>query len=366
MNIEVRAPQRSARAKLDIVDCDFHPKLTLAQLRPYLSNQWWNYLETYGNRARHGYVKGYAYPKMTPQAARRDAWPPTGGLPASDLDFVREQHFDLYGVNVAIMNPLSPTGQGDQNVELSIAMATAANEAQLEQWVAREPRCKASVVVPYEDGPASAAEIRRRAGNRGFAQVFMLSRTSEAAGRRRYWPIYEAAVEAGLPVGIHVFGYSGWPMTSSGWPSFYIEEMTEHATSAQAMVTSMIMEGIFERLPELKVVLIESGFGWLPALGWRLDKHWKRLKDEVPHLNMAPSEYIRKHFWVTTQPMEETEEPDHLHDVMNWIGMDRIMFSSDYPHWDFDDPFVSLPPFLTEEQRRMIYAGNARGLYRLD
>ena len=94
------------------------------------------------------------------------------------------------------------------------------------------------------------------------------------------------------------------------------------------MVTSFIMEGMFERLPELKVVLIECGFGWLPALGWRLDKHWKRLKDEVPHLKMAPSEYIRKHFWVTTQPMEETENPDHLIEVMNWIGMDRIMFSS--------------------------------------
>lgn len=366
MNIEVRAPQRAGKTKLDIVDCDFHPKLTLAQMRPYLSNQWWNYLETYGNRSRHGYVKGYAYPKMTPQAARRDAWPPGGGLPASDLDFVRQQHFDLYGVNAAIMNPLSPTGQGDQNVELSIAMATAANEAQVEHWVAQEPRCRASVVVPYEDGPASAAEIRRRAGNRNFAQVFMLSRTGEAAGRRRYWPIYEAAVEAGLPVGIHVFGYSGWPMTNSGWPSFYIEEMTEHATSAQAMVTSMIMEGIFERLPDLKVVLIESGFGWLPALGWRLDKHWKRLKDEVPHLKMAPSEYIRKHFWVTTQPMEETEEPEHLINVMTWIGFDRIMFSSDYPHWDFDDPFLALPPSLTDEQRRMIYAGNARALYRLD
>ena len=54
----------------------------------------------------------------------------------------------------------------------------------------------------------------------------------------------------------------------------------------------MIMEGMFERWPELKIVLIECGFGWLPALGWRLDKHWKRLKDEVPHLKTAPSEYI--------------------------------------------------------------------------
>jgi predicted TIM-barrel fold metal-dependent hydrolase len=366
MNVEIRARERKTETKLDIVDCDFHPKMTLEQLRPYLSNQWWSYLQTYGNRSRHGYAKGYAYPKMTPQAARRDAWPPSGGLPASDLDFCRKQHLDFYGINYAIMNPLSPTGQGDQNVELSIAMATAANEAQLAHWSDKDSRLKSSVVVPYEDGAASAAEIHKRAGDRRFAQVFMLSRTGEASGRKRYWPIYQAAVDAGLPVGIHAFGYSGWPMTSSGYPSFYIEEMTEHATSAQVMVTSMIMEGIFERWPELKVVLIECGFGWLPALGWRLDKHWKRLKDEVPHLKMAPSEYIKKHFWVTTQPMEETEEPDHLIEVMNWIGMERIMFSSDYPHWDFDDPFVSLPPSLTEAQRRMIYSGNARSLYRLD
>ena len=76
MNIEVRARERTQDTKLDIVDCDFHPKLTIEQMRPYLSNQWWNYLQTIGNRSRHGYAKGYAYPKMTPQAARRDAWPP--------------------------------------------------------------------------------------------------------------------------------------------------------------------------------------------------------------------------------------------------------------------------------------------------
>ena len=112
-------------------------------------------------------------------------------------------------------------------------------------------------------------------------------------------------------------------------------------------------------------MLIESGFGWLPALGWRLDKHWKRLRDEVPHLKRAPSEYLREHFWVSTQPMEEAENPEHLIDAMRWVGFDRILFASDYPHWDFDDPMLALPPQLSEERRRMIYSGNARALYRL-
>jgi hypothetical protein len=118
---------------------------------------------------------------------------------------------------------------------------------------------------------------------------------------------------------------------------------SEHATSAQAVVTSMIMEGLFERYRDLKVVLIECGFGWLPALGWRLDKHWSRLRQEVPHLARAPSEYIREHFYVTTQPMEETEDPSHAVDAMRWIGIERILLASDYPHWDIDDPVMAIP-----------------------
>jgi hypothetical protein len=365
MNMELRAPLRAQKSKVEIVDCDLHPKIGLEQLKPHLSDRWWQYLQTYGIRQRHAYVKGYPFPKAAPQAARRDAWPPTGGLPASDLDFLRKQHLDAYGIGHAIMNPLSPSGLGEQNVEFSAAMATAANEAQAEFWVGQEPRLRASICVPYEDGPAAAREIKRCAGRKEFAQVFMLSRTTEALGRRRYWPIYEAAVEAGLPVGIHVFGYSGWAATNTGWPSFYIEEMTEHATSSQALITSFLMEGVFERYRDLKVVLIESGFGWLPALGWRLDRNWKRMRDEVPHLKRAPSEYMREHLWVTTQPMEETEKPEHLIDLMNWIGLDRILFSSDYPHWDFDDPFVAMPSSLADEQRRRIYAGNAKALYGL-
>jgi uncharacterized protein len=128
----------------------------------------------------------------------------------------------------------------------------------------------------------------------------------------------------------------------------------------------MIMEGVFERFPTLKVVLIEAGFAWLAALGWRLDRNWKRLKAEVPHLKKAPSEYIREHFWITTQPMEEPEKPQHLMNVMDWIGWDRVLFASDYPHWDFDDPHVAIPPSFGEERRRKVFSGNAAKLYGLE
>ena len=96
--------------------------------------------------------------------------------------------------------------------------------------------------------------------------MLLLSRTAEPLGQRRYWPIYEAAAEADLPVGIHAFGNGGWPDTAGGWPSYYIEEMVGHAQCQQAVLTSLILEGVFERFPTLKVVLVEGGFAWAAAL----------------------------------------------------------------------------------------------------
>lgn len=365
MNDQAPARDRHAGQKLSIIDVDLHPKTDNKDLKPYLSKRWWDHLQVYGTRQRHGFQTGFGYPKGQPQASRRDSWPPGGGLPASDIGFMRQQYLDAYPIEHAIMLPLSPTGQGDQNEDFSVAMATAANEFQIEGWHAKDNRLLASIVVPYENADASVAEIRRRAADRRFVQVMFRSRTNEAMGKKRYWPIYQAAVDAGRPIGMHVFGTSARAPTSSGWPSFYIEDMAEHACTCQTQVISMICEGVFEAFPTLKVAMIEGGFGWFPWLGWRLDQNWKRLKSEVPHLKKAPSEYLREHFWVSTQPMEECETEQQLIDLMGWIGWDKIMYSSDYPHWDFDDPLRVMPRALDADRRAMIYAGNARKLYGL-
>src|SRR5439155_776178 len=85
-------------------------------------------------------------------------------------------------------------------------------------------------------------------------------------------------------------------------------------------------EGVFERFPTLKVVFIEGGFGWVPPLAWRLDAAWKKLKEEVPHLKRLPSEYIREHIWLTTQPMEEPQNPRHFVELLEqgpWLAAVR-------------------------------------------
>jgi predicted TIM-barrel fold metal-dependent hydrolase len=79
----------------------------------------------------------------------------------------------------------------------------------------------------------------------------------------------------------------------------------------------------------------------------------------------AHEEYIREHIWVTTQPIEEPADPRHLFDTMEQVGWDRLLFASDYPHWDFDDPLRAFPAGLAPDRRKQILAANAKAVYRL-
>lgn len=353
---------KGTREKVPVIDCDIHNNLPSQEaLLPYLSERWRKHHKTFGMR---GHV-GSAYPRAMPNAARHDSWPPSGLPPGADLPFMQQQWLDEWDMEYGILNPLVGAG-GQLNLEYGAALAQAINEWQIAEWLDPEPRLRASMVVPYEDGELAAREIDRLGAHPGFVQVLLVVRTSEPLGRRKYWKMYEAAVRHNLPIGIHFGGAGGGPITGAGWPSHYIEDHGGMPQAFQAQVISLVCEGVFERFPTLKVVLIEGGFAWLPPLTWRLDRSWQKLRDEVPYLKRPPSEYVREHFWISTQPVEEPPKREYFEQLLEQLDADeKLMFATDYPHWDFDAPDRAFPTNIAPDLRRKIMAENARELYRL-
>ena len=97
---------------------------------------------------------------------------------------------------------------------------------------------------------------------------------------------------------------------------------------------------------------------------WALDREWKHLRSELPRLKELPSEYLKRQLFYTTQPIEEPKDTRDLVQTFHAVnGNSQIMFSSDYPHWDFDNPVVILPGRDNADLKRRILRENALALY---
>lgn len=347
---------------MELIDSDVHNTLASNDLLlPYLSQRWARQVELFGLRQPDSI--GYFATRPRRFAARTDAWP-KDGVPGGDLELMREQLLDRWDLTAAILNPINQTTVGAQPAQFSAALSHALNDWTLGEWIERDGRLYGAICVPCEDAQLAAEEVRRLGGHPRFVQVLVNVRTREPLGNRRYWPLYEAAVEQGLPVAVHVGGHGGNTITGSGWPSYYFEDHAGYPQAFQSQLISLVFEGVFERYRELKIVLQEGGFAWLPWLMWRMDSAWMRLREEVPHLRRPPSEVVREHFWFTTQPIEEPERPRHFSQLWDDLQMPaHALFASDYPHWDFDAPDQALPSVLDLETRQALLAGNAAALY---
>lgn len=348
---------------MQLVDADVHNyPADMQELTPYLSRRWQEYVAQSGMKMPGASL----YPKMYAAAARRDAWPPSGALPGSDPAFAAQQLLDAWSIDCALLNPLVAVSSL-HNRDLGNVLMRAVNEWTASEWCDADPRWRGSICVNIRDPEASAREIAHWAATDSrFVQVLLLVRSHAPYGQREFRPIFRAAVEAGLPVGIHFGGGGDVPITACGWPSYYIEDHTAMSQAFETQLVSLVCEGVFSEWPELRVVLIEGGFAWLPALLWRLDKNWRGLRDEVPWLTERPGDIVRRQVRATTQPMEEPDDVEHLTQILDMIGVDEfLLFSTDYPHWDFDAPDRALPSKLPAALRQRILVDNAVQLYGL-
>ena len=137
------------------------------------------------------------------------------------------------------------------------------------------------------------------------------------------------------------------------------------AERAMAHAVSFIAEGVFEKFPGLKVLFDECDQFWAVGLMWHMDADWKSLRDQTPWLKKLPSEYFRGHIRVGTQPMLEPETNEQFWMMLEALHADEtLVYSSDWPHWDWDDPASTFPK-LPEQLHRRVFAENARELFGL-
>jgi len=224
--------------------------------------------------------------------------------------------------DLAVVNAISAI-EALHSEDLAAALASALNEWLRRTWLDADPRLRGSITVAPQSTDLAVAEIERLAGDGRFVQVLMPLRGEHPLGRRLYWPIYEACVRHGFALAVRPGGNIGTAITPIGWPSHLVEDHATQSQAFQSQVMSLVLEGVFNRFPDLKVVLLRSGVSWLPSLCWRLDKNWKGLRREVPWVERPPSEIIRSSVRLTVRPFDAP--PEAFADVLAQLGSDSML-----------------------------------------
>ncbi len=343
---------------LRAIDCDVHPTVAdIKVLLPHLDTYWRDSVEERGISS----LESSSYPPNAPISARPD-FRGKDGYAATDVKALGAQVFDRWQSSLAICNCLYGV-QLVYNEDMAAAFARALNDWIAREWLDRDPRLRASIVLPLQNVEMAVAEIERCAKDQRFVQVLVLAMQETPLGRRHFWPIYAAAERLGLPLGIHAGSNYRNPVTSLGWPSFYVEDYTSQAQGFQGQVTSLICEGVFAKYPKLKVVLIESGVTWLPGFLWRFSKFWRGARTEVPWVDRPPAEIVRDNFRLTIQPFDGPSNVEDVERVIEHLRSDdMLLFSSDFPHWQFDGD-EAMPKGIPEGLRRKILVENPLKTY---
>jgi predicted TIM-barrel fold metal-dependent hydrolase len=289
-------------------------------------------------------------------------WPPEAQLEAMDIE----------GLDMAVLFPtrgLATLAEPDMDQELSAALSRAYNDWMYDFCApAPERLIGAAMVSPFNMDDA-VAEARRAVNDLGFKAVFM--RANIMNGKPWHDPFFEplwnALEDLDTPICFHESSGSGARQVGEQFePNFMLRRVFSQPIEQMMALGSFVGGGVLERHPNLRAAFLEANCAWLPWLLWRLDEGYEREADVfVPELKMAPTEYFKRQCWVSVEPDEEPAKY-----TIDWVGSDKMVFSTDYPHGDSKYPdavssFLRLEGISDQDKRKILW-DNCAGLYNLE
>ena len=277
------------------------------------------------------------------------------------------QAMDREGIDVAIVFRTIGShviGIDGLDPELSAAVCRGFND-----WLAAfcdtdRARLKPAAVMPVHDVPRAVDEARRSVRELGAVTLVLPNHpvNERAWYDAVYDPLWAEAERLGVPVAFH--GIQMAYQTHLGrrfMDNFALAHAAAHPVEMMLALGSLLAGGVFARHAGLRAAFLEGGCSWVPAWLWTLDERVEKFgDDERVRLTMPPSEYFRRHCWVSVDPDEHV-----VRHALPSIGDDNIVISSDWPHDDSAYPnaietFLGLEGVSAESKRKILWDNCAR------
>lgn len=348
------AATRLEVAELGAIDCDVHPRSPLqADLMPFL-DAYWRDMFPYRDIDR---LELTSSPDSTRAYRRPDV---KGG--ADDVAALQRNLLDPLGLKGAILNVVN-AAQAVYDPYLQSALCEATNRWIAAEWLDRDPRLRASMLVPWRHPEAAVREIERCAPDGRFVQTVALAMGEGLLGQRMFWPIHEAAQKHGLALSIHPGSVYRTAPTQAGFPSYLVEEHVAQSQGFANQIVSLLSEGVFGKFPDLPVVCAGSGVSWLLGVTWRVAKDWRGARMEVPWIKESPAEIMQSRLRLTTAPFDAPPEVEDGEKVVELVGSpDMLLFSTDFPH-DHGGDLAQWPDAIPTRHAQAVARDNALATY---
>lgn len=294
--------------------------------------------------------------------------PGDSSYPGSNPEIVAAELFDRRGVDVAVLHPMTRGVMPDRH--LGTAIAAAHNEMMVTRWLEHPDfgeRFRGTVRIDPADVVGSLRLIERYKGHPRVVQLGVPLQSCALYGKPQFWPLWEAAAAAGLPVAAHIEVGSGigFSPTPSGTARTYEQYFGFMALNYVYHLMNMIAEGVFERTPTLKFVWADGAADMLTPFSWRMDCFGRPHLEQTPWAPRMPSDYLPAHVFFVQNLLDGPGDTDFAGEWFDFTGKsDMTMYGSSYPHWHEHAPQV--PSAFTAEQRDKLLWRNAAELYGID
>ena len=283
---------------------------------------------------------------------------------------VQLEAMDIEGIDVAVLYPtrgLNVLSEPHMEPRFAAALARAYNDW-LYDFCAKDPNrlLGAGMLSPFDIGDA-VDEARRCAKELGFRAVFLRSNIMNERNwyDNYYEPLWSTLEELALPIGFHESSSSAARQTGDWFePNFMLRRAVAQPMEQMLGLVAICAGGVLARHPKLRVAFLEANCTWLPWLLWRLDEGWEREGDIwAKDLTMKPSDYFKRQAFVAVEPDEAGVKY-----VIDYLGTERLVFSTDYPHGDSKYPhavnsFLELE--ISDDDKRKILWDNCAEFYKV-